>query len=366
MASVDSLTESFNTDVKIAIDIHFPLKSVKIHPTDRPWMTSRIKQFILERRRAFHSNRNGRWRELRTRVRDEIAAKKKAFYSEKLSYLKSTNPRKWCSLVRKLSGKSSGASAISYEVDNKVLSGLELANRLKNYFVSVTSDDPALDYLTLPAFLPAPEELPVIRPTEVYKKLLRLSPFKACGPDAIPNQILKLFASELSDPVTTIFNRLPSAWRDAYISPIPKASPVTCDNDQRPVALTACLSKVFEDFVVQWLMEDIKEHIDPYQFCSLKGVSTTFCLLDMLHNWLSALESPGTYLFSKAFDHIDHNILVCKLLKMGARHIIAKWICSFLSQRRQAVKLDGLRKGTKLGPVLFLVMVNDLAGRSSY
>ena len=178
--------------------------------------------------------------------------------------------------------------------------------------------------------------------------------------------------------MTTIFNRLlssgdfPSAWRDAYISPIPKASPVTCDNDLRPVALTACLSKAFEDFVVQWLMEDIKEHIDPNQFGSLKGVSTTFCLLDMLHNWLSALESPSTYLrvcfldFSKAFDHIDHNILVCKFLKMGARPIIVKWICSFLSQRRQAVKLDGLRKGTRLGPVLFLLIVNDLAGRSSY
>ena len=84
---------------------------------------------------------------------------------------------------------------------------------------------------------------------------------------------------------------------------------------------------MFEDFVVQ--------------HGSLKGVSTTFCLLDMLHNWLSALESPGTYLrvcfsdFSKAFDHIDHNILVCKLLKMGARLIIVEWICSFLSQRRQ-------------------------------
>ena len=92
--------------------------------------------------------------------------------------------------------------------------------------------------------------------------------------------------------------------------------------------------------VVQWLMEDIKEHIDPNQFGSLKNVSrTTFCLLDMLHSWLSALESLGTYLrvcfldFSKAFDHIDHNILVCKLLKMGARSIIVKWNCSFLSQR---------------------------------
>ena len=49
VASVDSLTESFNTDVKTAIDIRFPLKSVKIHPTDIPWMTSRIKQLILER-----------------------------------------------------------------------------------------------------------------------------------------------------------------------------------------------------------------------------------------------------------------------------------------------------------------------------
>ena len=127
VASVDSLTESFNTDVKTEIDIHFPLKSVKIHPTDRPWMTSRIKQFILERRRAFYSDRNGRWRELRTRVRDEIAARKKAFYSEKLSYLKKC------------------ASAISYEVDNKVLSCLELANGPNNFFVSVTSDVPVLD-----------------------------------------------------------------------------------------------------------------------------------------------------------------------------------------------------------------------------
>ena len=55
---------------------------------------------------------------MRTRVRDEIAARKKAFYSEKVSYLKNTDPRKWWSLVNKLSGKSNGTSAISYEVDN--------------------------------------------------------------------------------------------------------------------------------------------------------------------------------------------------------------------------------------------------------
>ena len=217
-----------------------------------------------------------------------LPPRKKAFYSEKVSYLNNTDQRKWRSLVNKLPGKSPGARAISYEVDNKVMSGLELANRLNNFFVSTTSDVPALDYLTLPAFLTTPDELPVIRLTEVYKKLLRLSPFKVCGPDVIPNRLPKLFASELSE--TTISNQslssgdFPSACRDAYISPIPKASPVTCDDYLRPVALTAYLSKVFEDFVVQWLMEDIKEHIDPNQSRSLKGVSTTFCPLDMLHN----------------------------------------------------------------------------------
>ncbi|KAK2563972.1 hypothetical protein P5673_012991 [Acropora cervicornis] len=65
-------------------------------------MTSRIKQLILERQRAFHSDMNGRWRELRTRV----------------SYMKNTDPRKWWSLVNKLSGKCNGTSAISYEVDD--------------------------------------------------------------------------------------------------------------------------------------------------------------------------------------------------------------------------------------------------------
>ena len=77
VALVDSLKGSFNTDMKTAIDINFPLKSVKIHPTDRPWMTSHIKQLILERQRAFHSDRNGRWRELCTRVRNEIAARRR-------------------------------------------------------------------------------------------------------------------------------------------------------------------------------------------------------------------------------------------------------------------------------------------------
>ena len=154
--------------------------------------------------------------------------------------------------------------------------------------------------------------------------------------------------------------------------PIPKATPVTADGDLRPISLTPCIAKIQEDFALKWLTEDIRHKIDPQQFSSLKGSSTTFCLLDMFENWLSPLDQPDHYLricyldFSKAFDHIDHNVLVKKLTDLGVRRSLIAWLCSFLSDRRQAVELNslisdwelcraGIPQGTKLGPILFAI-----------
>ena len=88
----------------------------------------------------------------------------------------------------------------------------------------------------------------------------------------------------------------PMGHRIVYITPVPKIPIPQSESDIRPISLTSILSKILEDFVISWMFEDISNVVDPRQFGSLKGSSTTFGLLDLIHNWLKNLENPGCYL----------------------------------------------------------------------
>ena len=100
-----------------------------------------------------------------------------------------------------------------------------------------------------------------------------------------------------------------------------------------------------EHFVYQWLWNCTKDHLHPDQCGGIKGSSTTYALVKMLHDWFSATDTPFTIVdivlidYQKAFDHINHNIILHKLAAKNVPSFLINWVAAFLQNRQQRVNM---------------------------
>ena len=161
----------------------------------------------------------------------------------------------------------------------------------------------------------------------VFKKLAMLNSSKTGGPDGIPSWVLKENADLLAAPISNILNssfketRVPQSWKYANIISIPKEKPVRDVNKHlRPISLTPIVSKLAEDYVVSIFVKPaVLKKIDPNQYGTVLKSNTTQALVSMLHSWNSSTDGNGAttrvvlFDFKKAFDLIDHHILIAKL-----------------------------------------------------
>ncbi len=150
--------------------------------------------------------------------------------------------------------------------------------------------EPSSPLLPLELEVNNPEFLVVTEET-VYSYLSKLNPAKGCAPDEISNWLLRDYAAILAFPISTILNasfkqqRLPTLWKLANVLPIPKSKPVqNLEKDLRPISLTPSISKVAEECVVnRYIKPAVLKTIDSNQFGTIPNSSTTFALIDMLH-----------------------------------------------------------------------------------
>ena len=175
---------------------------------------------------------------------------------------------------------------------------------------------------------------------------------KATGPDNIPAWVLRNYANVLAPPLTAIFINslregvIPMEWKMANVIPLPKTSPpVSIEKDIRPISLTPIAAKVFESIIMKWVDETIEGEIDAKQFGGISGTSTTDVLVDLVQMWYKATDKLNSYVrvvmldFSKAFDVINHHLLLDKLQSYGLPAHILRWMATFLLDRAQRVKI---------------------------